>query len=161
MNDLIKGLDQSWQGIRSLVGTIEPDQLQLPIPCADWNVRELLAHLGAAESFFQGFDQPSPPGDWVNPHTGLDFVTAQGVAARRDWSIEKVIDEIDAASKAQLDRLTSLDDQGWQGDAVGPMGPTTQAELARIRTFRVRRIWEAHGLSCGTSARNHPNRILA
>lgn len=137
MNDLIKGLDQSWRGIRSLTRTIEPHQLALPTPCEDWNVRDLLAHLGAAESFFQGFDQPTVPTDWVNRHTGLDFATAQGVAARRDWSLDEVADEIETASKTQLDRLAGLDDQGWQGDAVGPMGPTTQDELARIRTFDI------------------------
>lgn len=135
--DLIEGLDQCWRAVDSVVRSLHPDQLSLPTPCGDWNVHDLLAHLGGAESFFQGLPQPEPPDDWVNPYTGLDFVTGQGVAARRGWSIENITAEIAAASTAQLDMLRSLDSDGWQGETVGPMGPTTMAELARIRTFDV------------------------
>lgn len=49
--DLIEGLDQCWRGIDSVVRSLRPDQLSLPTPCNDWNVRDLLAHLGGAESF--------------------------------------------------------------------------------------------------------------
>lgn len=135
--DLIDGLDQCWRGVEAVVGSLRPEQLNLPTPCGDWVVRDLLAHLGGAESFFQGLSQPEPPDDWVNPYTGLDFVTGQGVAARRGWSMDRITAEIKVASTTQLEVLRSLDPDGWQAQTVGPMGPTTTAELARIRTFDI------------------------
>ncbi len=135
--DLIEGLEQCWRGVDAVIRSLRPEQLDLPTPCGDWVVRDLLSHLGGAESFFQGLPQPEPPDDWVNPYTGLDFVTAQGVAARRGWSMDQITTEIKVASGAQLEALRSLGPDGWAAQTVGPMGPTTTAELARIRTFDI------------------------
>lgn len=128
-------LEESWEGIRSALAGLTPDEWSKPTPCADWDVRDLAAHCGGIEAYFQGLHQPEPTADWVNPHSGLNAATAAGVQARRSWSVDDVLREINEASTTQLDRLRSLDEEGWKADALGPIGPTTVRGLAEVRTF--------------------------
>lgn len=129
----IRALEETWAAIAVLLADVRDDEWGLPTPCAEWNVHDLAAHLGAIEGQFQGLPQPEvvPP----EPAAGLDGWTAAGVAARRNWSPEEVRAEIAAASAAQLDHLRGLDGDGWQAERLGPLGMTTEESLAGIRTF--------------------------
>lgn len=133
--DLPRAIDECWDALLAELGTVTTPEWSLATPCPEWNVRDLAAHLGAAEASFQGMPQPSPPADWVNPFTGLDAMTNAGVEARRSWTTDRILDEIREASTRQRAHLVSLDETGWQAETMGPIGPTTQAGLARLRTF--------------------------
>ncbi len=133
--DSLAGLRQVWDAVADIVPTIGDDDWARRTPCPDWDVHDLVAHLGAVEGGFQGFPQPSPPEGWVNPKEGLDAFTETGVVARRDWTHTEIGDEALRAGRAQIDRLAALDEAGWAGTANGPLGPTTQAGLADIRLF--------------------------
>lgn len=133
--ELVRALEESWEGIRSALSGLTPDEWSKPTPCADWNVRDLAAHCGGIEAYFQGLPQPKPTADWVNRHTEINALTSAGVEARRSWSVDEVMREINEASTTQLDRLRSLDEEGWKADAMGPIGPTTVSGLAEVRTF--------------------------
>lgn len=129
---LVAGLEETWAALRSLLGDVQGDDWHRPTPCAEWDVHDLAAHLGSVEGFFQGFPQPEPPSP---PSEGIDDWTAAGVHARRDWSPDEVIAEVDRASGAQLSTLRSLDAEGWEESVLGPLGPTTRRGLAEIRLF--------------------------
>ena len=133
--ELVRALEESWSGIRRELSGLAADEWSKPTPCSDWDVHDLAAHCGGIEAYFQGLPQPDPPAGWTNPHTGLNAATAAGVAARRGWSVDEVLREIDEASTTQLDRLRALDEQGWKADAMGPIGPTTVRGLAEVRTY--------------------------
>jgi uncharacterized protein (TIGR03086 family) len=61
-----------------LVGLLTPDQLDLPTPCAEWNVRQLLEHSIAQHHGFakaaEGVDQERA--DWQPQPLPPDFVAA-------------------------------------------------------------------------------------
>lgn len=133
--ELLDALEETWSALHTLLAEVKPDEWDKPTPCAEWSVRDLAAHLGAVEGGFQGFPQPDPPAEWATPHTGIDEWTARGIAARRAWSLDDVLDETQRASAAQLARFAALDDDGWQGETSGPLGPTTFRGLAEIRNF--------------------------
>lgn len=143
MNDVVTGLEQAWTGIRTLLHALLDDTLldgdsidgwNRPTPCPEWSVFDLAAHLGALESQFQGLTEPDVPDD---PSGGIDAWTAAGVVARRGRPPQEIVAEIDQASALQVERLRSLDADGWQEKTMGPLGETTRADLARIRLFDI------------------------
>lgn len=131
--EVVAALEETWSSIDSVLTSLSDDQWTLPTPNAEWDIKDLAAHLGGLESLFLGFPQPDPPAGWSTGHTGLHQVTDTGVAARRSWSIDQVLDELHRASRAQLDKLWSLGEDGWQQQTLGPLGPTTMANFADIR----------------------------
>ena len=131
--EVIRGLEEAWAGIDTLLGSLDGDQWRLPTPNTEWDVKDLAAHLGGLEAVFQGFPQPDPPDGWSTEHTGLHQMTALGVVARRSWATDQVTDEIRRACGAQLDRLRALDDAGWQEPTLGPLGMTSMTNFADIR----------------------------
>ncbi len=133
--DSLAGLRQVWDAVAAILPTIGDDDWARRTPCPDWDVHDLVAHLGAVEGGFQGFPSVAPPEGWVNPKEGLDAFTESGVVARRGWTHVEVCDEALRAGRAQLERLAAFDEAGWAGIANGPLGPTTQAGLADIRLF--------------------------
>ena len=133
--DLVTALEETWAGVNDVIAGIDAEQWQLPTPCEGWTVHDLVAHLGAIESQVQGLPQPDievPP-----PTAGIDAWTEAGVAPRRGWTTEAVVDEVAAASSAQLAHLRALDDEGWGTTRSGPVGDTTEAGLAAIRLLDV------------------------
>jgi uncharacterized protein (TIGR03083 family) len=116
---------------------LEADEWQSPTACSEWCVREMAAHLGAVEGGFLGFDQPPVPDGWSTPHTGVDAWTAQGVAARGDWSTDQLIAEVDRVAETRLSQLRGLDSAGWEERVMGPLGETTMRGLAEIRLLDV------------------------
>jgi uncharacterized protein (TIGR03083 family) len=135
--DVITALDQTWTSIRELFRSLETDEWERPTACSEWRVRDMAAHLAAVEGGFLGFEQPSPPEGWTTTHTGVDAWTAQGVAARRDWGTDQLVDEVDRVAGTRLAQLRSLDDDGWKERTAGPLGETTMRGLAEIRLLDV------------------------
>jgi uncharacterized protein (TIGR03083 family) len=131
--ELVSALEETWSRIEALLDNLDDEQWALPTPNSEWDIKDLAAHLGGLESLFLGFPQPDPPEGWTSEHTGLHQVTGLGVAARRAWSTTAVMDEFRLASKAQLERLSGLDEAGWQEPTVGPVGMTSVANFADIR----------------------------
>lgn len=132
-DQLVKALEETWEGLHKVLAGIGDDEWGLPTPCTEWDVHDLAAHLGAIESQFQGM--PQPPTEAPPPTAGIDAWTAAGVVARRAWTPDEIRREAEAASEAQLDDLRSLDAEGWQSETVGPLGPTTKQGLATIRVL--------------------------
>lgn len=130
---VVAGLAELWPAMTRLLENLSEDDLARPTPCADWDVRELSAHVAAGQSLFEGFPQPNPPPGWSTDYVGVDAMTAEMVAARRDWTFEQVLDELRRATTAQVERFRSLDEDGWRQPADGPPGIKTARDLARNR----------------------------
>ena len=131
--EVVSALEEAWTGIDVLLSSLDDEQWALPTPNTEWDIKDLVAHLGGLESLFLGFPQPDPPEGWISEHTGLHQVTGHGVVARRAWSAAEVIDELRSASRAQLERLRSFDEAGWQEPTIGPLGMTSVANFADLR----------------------------
>jgi len=131
--EVIRGLEEAWLGIDTLLASLDDDQWTLPTPNTEWDVKDLAAHLGGLEAMFQGFPQPDPPDGWATEHSGLHHLTALGVQARRTWATDQIMDELRRASAAQLGKLRALDDRGWQQQTLGPLGMTSMTNFADVR----------------------------
>jgi uncharacterized protein (TIGR03083 family) len=131
--EVVTALEEAWSSIDSLLTLLGVDQWQLPTPNTEWDIKDLAAHLGGLEAMFHGFPQPDPPEGWASEQTGLHQLTDLGVVARRNWAADQVMDEFRRASRAQLDMLRSLDEDGWRQQTLGPLGMTTMTNFADIR----------------------------
>jgi uncharacterized protein (TIGR03083 family) len=131
---LLDALTEVWDAYRTVFATIDDAEWARPTPCPEWDVHDLVAHIGGIEAGFQGFPQPDPPADFVSGHEGIDHWTALSVAARRDWTGAQVVDEALRAGDAQLGVLTGLDAAGWDDQVMGPLGMTSRTGLAEVRT---------------------------
>jgi uncharacterized protein (TIGR03086 family) len=80
-----------------VIGQVRPDHLDLPTPCTEWNVRELLNHtigvvFGIAGSVT---GEPAPSGDAPDFTTGDGAVVAFDQASQRSlaaWSADGIFD---------------------------------------------------------------------
>lgn len=125
--------NQTWNAVAALIASLEPDDWNRPTPCVGWSVKDVLAHLGHVEGLLvHQFEQPDPPADWVGEGSPLDQVTGQGVAARRIWSKDQVVDEIERAVAATRTMLSSPE-LNWQEPALTPVGPAPRSVAVEMR----------------------------
>ena len=129
---------QLWDAVVDVVSSIDADAWQRPVQwCPDWNVADLVVHLGALQGAFNGAPQPEPPPGWEPPQTDnlFDAAMAPAIAARRDWTPAQRVDELRRSAADHVAALSRVDD--WDAPAQGPVGPTTQAGLFLVRAFDV------------------------
>jgi len=125
--------NQIWTSLGELIASLKPDDWNRPTPCVGWSVKDVLAHIGHVEGMLvHQFDQPDPPPDWIGEGSPLDQVTGQGVAARRRWTNEEVIEEIERAASA-TSLLLGHEDLDWQEPALTPVGPATRQIAVEMR----------------------------
>jgi uncharacterized protein (TIGR03083 family) len=130
---LMTAIEELHRGILSLFGELTPDDWARPSPCADWDVRDLAAHLSGGLATFTAAPIPEPPQGWVTDKSGTALATAWMVAARATWSPEEVVDEFRRASRTLLDQWSTLDAAGWTMPAAGPPGVRDVRGLVRNR----------------------------
>lgn len=133
MHPLHAALARTWPALVDLGESIPDDRWTEPTVLPGWTVADVYAHLGHIEGLAHDFPQPEIPAEWTFEGKPLHHVTNAGVAARRTWSKEQVLDEVRNASRATLDKLESLDEAGWEQPAVGPLGPTTLERAMELR----------------------------
>lgn len=132
--EIVDALDQVWSGVTSLLDEIDEASWQRPTPCVGWTVHDVAAHLGHLEGIGHGFPQPDPPPGYDPAvFTGLQAVTEEGVAARRSWSPEEVVDEIRRASATTLNALRGYGPADWEAPVPSPVGTVPARQAAEIR----------------------------
>lgn len=124
-----------WGRVLHLAGGLDPDDWRRPTPCAGWDVADVLAHLGAVQTGFDGSARPPAPLDPPRDAAGVDRWTEAGVAARRGWTPAQLREELEAAAAGHEARLRAVTD--WEAPAQGPTGQTTEARLYALRCFDV------------------------
>jgi uncharacterized protein (TIGR03083 family) len=124
-----------WDRIERAAHALEPADLDKPTPCARWSVRDLVAHLGGLQTMLdESAPQPESPDGWApDPQLSpLDAWTEAGVAARRAWPFEWVLDELAVAKAGHVARLESADPDA---EAAGPLGQSNERKLYGVRMF--------------------------
>jgi len=127
-----------WRETRDLAHGLDAGDWDRPVPWTPaWSVADLVSHLGALQSAFNGEPQPEPPEGWSPAQTGSPFDQAMAapIEARRGWDRGRRLAELDRASQAHVEHLRAVTD--WLEVAQGPVGPTTQDGLFRVRAFDV------------------------
>lgn len=125
-----------WRDALRLAEGLHDEDWERPVPWTPaWRVADLVSHLGGVQSAFNGDPQPEPPADWSPPQNGspFDHAMAGPIEARRGWDPAQRLDELRRAAAGHVAHLESVTD--WLEVAEGPVGPTTQDGLFRIRAF--------------------------
>lgn len=146
---LLPALEEAWGAVIATLVNLDPADWRLVTPCDPWTVRDVAAHLGHLEGMAHGFPQPEPPEDFDEAgYEALDLVTNGGVAARRAWTNDEVLDEVRRASALTLERLWSTDEEGWKAPTPSPVGvvPLTQAMELRLADVYVHLLDIRHAL---------------
>ncbi len=131
--DLAAASEQTWDAVSELIAGLELSDWDRPTPCVGWSVKDVVAHLGHVEGMLvHGFEQPEASPDWIGEGSPLDQITGQGVAARRNWSIADVVDELERASVATR-TLLSRTDLDWQELAPTPVGTAPRSVAVEMR----------------------------
>ena len=131
-------MDQLWGAVIDTVAAVTPAQWDVAVPwCPGWSVGDLVGHLGGLQSAYNGDPQPDPDPTWSAPPgtSPLDEAVGAMVAARAGWTPEQRVAELGRAAKGHTAALASVTD--WSAETVGPLGPTTQEGLYRVRAFDV------------------------
>lgn len=125
-----------WARILATTGDLAEADWRRPTPCPGWDVKDLAGHLGGTQTAFDGTAaQPAPPEGWAPPEgsSELDGWTEAAVAARRDWSVAQVADELQTAARGHEARLRAV--TGWEAETYGPTGRTTELGLFAVRCY--------------------------
>ena len=158
--NLTEQLTETWTAIIDLLAGLDDRQWMSGTPCEGWTVHDVAAHLGHIEGSVQGFDQPeSPPTFDPNAFAGLDAVTETGVAARRAWSHDRVLDEVRRSSGGTLDLVSGLDEEGWNQPYPSPIGmmPMHQTQDLRLADAYVHLMDIRDGLGMALDASTEPS----
>ena len=116
-----------WDRVIALAECIAPDQWSWPTPCTEWDVHDLAAHMNAVQIDLDTNREPEG-GRWP-----LDPWTAAGVAARRDWTPERLLDGLREARASHARRLAGVMD--WNAVVRGPGGEMSETRLLHARCF--------------------------
>ena len=112
--DLADLWDETSRAALALVEELSEDDLSLPTELPGWSVGDVVAHIAHLESVSAGMPQPEggsltlPTEDGAQPITISDVVEP-GVATRRGWTREELLDELRAACDARRDLLADAD----------------------------------------------------
>ena len=127
-----------WDRVVAVAQSLGDEDWQRPVPwCPDWDVADLVSHLGGLQSALNGAPQPDPPAGFQAPVDADIFTTAMApaIAARVDWPPLQRLEELQTAADAHVALLAAVED--WNEATVGPTGPTTQLGLYVARCFDV------------------------
>ena len=125
-----------WAQAHELAKGLDDADWQRPVPWTPaWTVADLISHLVALQSIFNGDPQPPEPESFDVPDgdSPFDAAMAGPVAARREWTSEQRIDELVRAGEAYVATLAATSD--WLEQTPGPVGMTTKDGLFRVRSF--------------------------
>lgn len=126
-----------WDRVVDQVAALGQDDWHRPTPCAGWDVHDLVGHLSGVQVAFDSRRVEPVPEGWA-PDPGLaplDAATAAVAAARADWMREQLVAELSEARDGHVARLAAVED--WEAPTEGPLGPTTEDGLFRVRMFDV------------------------
>ena len=114
------------QDLLAVLHDLSEDEWERPA-LPGWRVRDVLAHLAHLESEAAGLEQPEGGRVDVETQAGRSMpmpvaVTEAGVAARRDRSVQDLLEEFERACVARDDALAKLDLSDPKAPAPGLVG---------------------------------------
>ena len=153
-------LEAARQDLLLALADLDQTQAGLSTTNPGWVVRDLVAHLAAAERGHQQVIEALMAGEVApDPAFELDVFNEQEVAARRGRSLAELLDELDTARRATLALLDAVGTENWDLAGWHPGGFDTTVEGC----FRVIAIHEKRhlkeiraALAAGRSDRESP-----
>ncbi len=117
MTDPLAGLAAALDGTRRLVHAVTDDQWQLPTPCPDWTVRQLVNHLVGGDRLCTRVlrGEPLPPMDQLGRRGHVDQL-GDDPAAAYDTAAAELLQAL--AAPGVLDRAHTLPVGTLPGPAV-------------------------------------------
>ncbi|HZT97063.1 MAG TPA: TIGR03086 family metal-binding protein [Chloroflexota bacterium] len=76
MSDAIEQLRAALRQAQLVIERVEPDQLELPTPCEEWTVRQVINHLVTGNLMVSALVAEDPPPDRFADHLGTDYRNA-------------------------------------------------------------------------------------
>lgn len=130
-------MEQAWSSFEEVCAQLDPAEWELPTDCPGWTVKDQLAHVCGTESGMLGRPQPGDPvrGPYVRNELGA--VNEREVLARRNRSVDELLDELRDATVERGKVLASWTDEEWNGDAQGPLGVAPRTRIIGTRVFDV------------------------
>lgn len=116
----VRGWHESARSIVALAGELDDADWARPTDCAEWSVKDIVAHLAHLETELCSTEQNTSA-----QSTGTDVVSAYtgaGVDARRDRTPDELIEEFAAAVELRASRLAVLPDDPSEPAPVTPGG---------------------------------------
>lgn len=111
----VEGLRAEREAILEIARSLDDDEWLAPSDCAGWTVRDVLAHMG---SILHGVIDPAYMAD---VSAGTEPAMEPLVAERREWPIEKVVEEYETYSE-QVANLAEMAQQPPMSETMVPMG---------------------------------------
>jgi uncharacterized protein (TIGR03083 family) len=134
MNPLQRASAEAWDSVEQTISELSTDDWDRPTPCTGWSVKDVISHVGHMEGMLiHHFDQPDPPPGWMPEGAPLDQVTSLGVASRRPWPIDRVVEEIKTVAEATRKLMARLD-LDWEAETATPVGPAPLHIGVEMRT---------------------------
>jgi uncharacterized protein (TIGR03083 family) len=145
------------------VSAFTDEQWAHPSRCQGWTNRDVIAHLDTVDTFWKFSIDAGLSGEPTQFLATFDPVAspAQFVDSTRDLPAEQILEKFAASSETFLDRLASLDDDGWRALAEAPPGHQSVTAVAHHA------LWDAwiHErdilLPLGTTPEQHADEIEA
>jgi uncharacterized protein (TIGR03083 family) len=132
----IDALEQCWQSLASVIGSLSEAQWKAPTDLPGWSVQDNLAHLVGTERMLQGLPgtahRASPHEHVRNP---IGEMNEHEIDARRPMPGSEVADEWLQLAALRLHTLRTADDAYFQQPAATPTGPGTIADFLHIRVL--------------------------
>lgn len=137
----VEALASTVAATSGLCAPLTDEEWALPTGCPGWSVKDNLAHLAGLEAVLSG--QPEPEhelvGDFPHIRDETGRYMERHVDVRRPLTGAAVLAEFDEVWSARLAYLRSLDDAGFDAEAIGPMG--ARNPLRRSLPIRVFDCW--------------------
>lgn len=138
-SDMVALMGQAFTAVEELCSTLDPDDWVRETECPGWSVQDQLAHLSSFEAVATGTPLASDVDLSHLPRVENDFqrATEREVEARRAWSPHDVLAEFRETTAKRMGALRALDEAGWEGDLVTPVGSVQQRRILGIRILDV------------------------
>lgn len=136
MSDMVERIGASWRGLMEAIAGIPDARLAEPGVAGDWSVKDVLAHIAFWEDQLveqidrrmSGTPQPDDEGD-------VEVTNAREYEARRDWTVERVRDDLLRGHERMLTSLRAVPDIP-AGDVEGDTWEHYDDHATDIRRWR-------------------------
>ena len=135
-HELVDKMEQVWQSISHLCGSLNEGEWRLPTDCPGWSVQDQLSHLSGSESRLLGLPSPdhTPANtDHIRNDSGLRNEAV--VDLRRSWPGSRVLEEFRDVTTRRLDVLRDMTEADFSAETQTPIGPGAMRDLIQIRIY--------------------------
>jgi uncharacterized protein (TIGR03083 family) len=137
MPEFAELMEQAWSSFEEVCAQLEPGDWLRPTDCPGWTVRDQLAHICGVEASLLGRPTPGDPVQAPHVRNEMGAINEREVLARRNRSIEELLDELRDVTAERGKILASWTDEEWNEDAQGVLGVAPRTRIIGARVIDV------------------------